>query len=83
LILQTIHHLFFLFVRAETIKVFAQALELPRHSSMVLDALESISYRLIKVSKLEVELEIREFGLEKLNLPRIVLNFTKVGTHAI
>jgi hypothetical protein len=50
---------------------------------MVLDALESISYRLIKVSKLEVELEIREFGLEKLNLPRIVLNVTKVGTHAI
>jgi hypothetical protein len=43
LILQTIHHLFFLVVRAETIEVFAQALELARHSSMVLDALESIS----------------------------------------
>ena len=83
MILQTIHHIFFLVVRAETIEVFAQALELARHSSMVLDALESISYRLVKVSKLEVELEIREFGLEKLNLPRIVLNVTKVGTHAI
>jgi len=43
LILQTIHHLFFLVVRAETIEVFAQALELARHSSMVLDALKSIT----------------------------------------
>ena len=43
LILQTIYHLFFLVIRAETIEVFAQPLKLARHSPVILNTLESIS----------------------------------------
>ena len=50
---------------------------------MILNTLESISQGLLKVILLEFELKIREFGLEKLNLLRVVLNVTQVSSHAL